>query len=112
MSIFEEKTCEEKTFEEKVQEITPDVYLSLKRAVELGKWPNGDRLTDKQREICMQAVLHYNHAQLPEDQRIGYIEKRGCKSGGQKSDLQNQVLKHTKEQENQQEQEAQPIKFS
>ena len=39
--------------------ITPEVYENLKYAVETGKWQNGDKLTDKQREDSLQLVLAY-----------------------------------------------------
>ncbi|ACE84512.1 YeaC family protein [Cellvibrio japonicus] len=53
--------------------LTPDIYHSLKRAVELGKWPDGNRLTQAQRELCMQAVIAYEHKNLPQDTHTGYI---------------------------------------
>ena len=37
--------------------LTPDIVANLKRAVELGKWPDGNRLTREQLETCMQAVI-------------------------------------------------------
>lgn len=39
--------------------ITPEVYENLKFAVETGKWQNGDKLTDKQREDSLQLVMAY-----------------------------------------------------
>jgi uncharacterized protein YeaC (DUF1315 family) len=54
--------------------LTPDIYANLKRAVELGKWPDGKRLSQEQRELCMQAVIAYEHRHLPPEQHIGYIE--------------------------------------
>lgn len=54
--------------------ITPDIYENLKRAVELGKWPDGNRLTTEQQELCMQAVIAYEHLHLPPEQKTGYIE--------------------------------------
>lgn len=53
--------------------ITPDIYDNLKRAIELGKWPNGEKLTAEQKEHTMQAVIAYELKYLPEDQRTGYI---------------------------------------
>lgn len=54
--------------------LTPDIYRNLMQAVELGKWPNGDRLTADQRQLCMQAVIAYEHKNLPPEQHTGYIE--------------------------------------
>ncbi|MGD8177188.1 YeaC family protein [Marinimicrobium sp. ARAG 43.8] len=53
--------------------LTPEVYQSLKRAVELGKWPDGRTLTQEQRHQCMEAVIAYEHKHLPAEQRTGYI---------------------------------------
>lgn len=82
------------TFEKMIQAMTPDVYASLKRAVELGKWPNGQKLSQEQRETSMRAVIAYEMANLPEEQRSGYID-RTKKDGSQhgKNPLEPQVLK-------------------
>ncbi|SDC05790.1 YeaC family protein [Acinetobacter boissieri] len=47
----------------------------LKTAVEIGKWPNGIALTAEQKQICMHAVMAWEHTHLPAQQRTGYIEK-------------------------------------
>lgn len=63
-------------------DMTPNIYQRLKSAVELGKWPDGRLLSDEQKQISLQAVIAYEIAQnLPEDQRIGYIEG-GTSCGG------------------------------
>lgn len=53
--------------------ITPEIYENLKRAVELGKWPDGNRLGAEQRQLCMQAVIAYEHKNLPPEAHTGYI---------------------------------------
>lgn len=53
-------------------------YENLKRALELGRWPDGRRLEPKQREICMDAVLNWEAVNLPPEQRSGYIEAKAC----------------------------------
>lgn len=58
-----------------LESITPEIYESLKRAVELGKWPNGERLSSEQRELCMQAVLYYDTRNFSERERIGFIDR-------------------------------------
>ena len=61
---------------ELVDTMTPAIYRSFKLAVEIGKWPDGRRLTAEQRSEAMQAgKLH-----LPEEEQIGYIDK-GHKAG-------------------------------
>lgn len=58
-----------------LESITPEIYESLKRAVELGKWPNGERLSSEQRELCLQAVLYYDTRNFSERERIGFIDR-------------------------------------
>ncbi|MEH6579079.1 MAG: DUF1315 family protein [Amphritea sp.] len=81
------------TFEKMIEVMTPDVYNSLKRAVELGKWPNGERLTQEQRETSLRAVIAYDAQKLPEEQRTGYISRKK-KDGSTHGDdpLEPQIL--------------------
>ena len=54
------------------------VYLSLKQAVETGKWPDGTELTAEQRETCGAATMYYQskhrvdgeHMTLDEDGQL------------------------------------------
>jgi uncharacterized protein YeaC (DUF1315 family) len=55
--------------------LTPDIVESLKTAVELGKWPNGDRLTAGQRDHCLAAVIAWEADHRPEAERVGYIDR-------------------------------------
>lgn len=71
------------TFEELIASITPETYENLKRAVELGKWPDGTRLTQEQREHCMQAVIAWGERHLAPAQRVGFIDKGSKAEGGQ-----------------------------
>src|SRR5690606_37711830 len=47
-------------YQQLLKTLTPDIYENLKRAVELGKWPNGEPLTPEQRETCLQAVIAWD----------------------------------------------------
>lgn len=53
--------------------ITPAIYQNLKLAIEIGKWPDGNKLSSEQRQLCMQAVIAYEHKHLPLEQHTGYI---------------------------------------
>lgn len=53
--------------------ITPAIYQNLKRAIELGKWPDGNKLSSEQRQLCMQAVIAYEHKNLAPEEHTGYI---------------------------------------
>ncbi|WP_417222530.1 YeaC family protein [Amphritea sp.] len=81
-------------FEKMIEAMTPEVYQSLKRAVELGKWPNGDRLTDEQRQTSLRAVIAYDQTKLPEHERTGFINRTKTDGSQHGSDpLEPQVLK-------------------
>ena len=53
--------------------ITPEIYENLKRSIELGKWHDGNRISAEQRELCMQAVIAYEHKHVPLENHTGYI---------------------------------------
>ncbi len=63
------------TFEELLQSMNPEIHARMKTAVELGKWADGRRLSAEERESCMQAVIAYDETHLPEDQRVGFIDR-------------------------------------
>ncbi len=69
------------TYEELIERLDPTVYQNLRRSIELGKWPDGRKLTPEQREICLEAVIYYeNTHSIPETERVGYLD-RGSKAG-------------------------------
>ncbi|TPE55626.1 DUF1315 family protein [Maribrevibacterium harenarium] len=70
-------------FRDMIDNMTPAVYGRLKQAVELGKWPNGVKLTEEQKELCLQAVITYDYTRKNEEDRVGYISREahsGCDS--------------------------------
>ncbi len=68
------------TFAQMIENITPEIYESLKLAVEIGKWSDGRKLTDEQKELSLQAVIAWGMKNLPEDQRTGYMGPQECAS--------------------------------
>ena len=60
-------------YQDLLNSLTPEIYDNLKRAVELGKWPDGRVVTPEQRQNCMEAVIAYEHKHLPPEQHTGYI---------------------------------------
>ncbi len=42
-----------------LKSMTPEVYDSLCRAVETGRWDNGQPLTERQKEDSLQLVMYY-----------------------------------------------------
>lgn len=59
--------------EEMLAAMTPEVYEQFKRAVEIGKWADGKSLTTVQKQTCMQAIIAYEYANVPESERVGYV---------------------------------------
>lgn len=55
--------------------MTPEIHQRLKTAVELGRWPNGERLTAEQLELSLQAVIAWDQQHLPETERVAYIDR-------------------------------------
>ena len=53
-----------------VESLTFPQYESLKTALELGKWPDGNRLSDEQRENTMQLVMAYQSLVLKSDDHM------------------------------------------
>ena len=72
-------------FQQIINAMTPEIYQNLKRAVEIGKWPDGRVLTAEQRELSMQAVIVYEAKFVEEKERTGYID-RGSKEEGEMCD--------------------------
>lgn len=70
-------------FRNLIEQMTPGIYQSLRRAVELGRWPDGRALTTEQRELCMQATLAFEQLNVDETERTGYID-RGSKTEGER----------------------------
>jgi len=68
--------------QELLSNITPDIYAKLKRAIELGKWIDGQKLSKEQRQLTMQAVIAYEHQNIPETERTGYIPPKPHQSCG------------------------------
>lgn len=61
-----------------VDQITPSIYDSLKTAVELGKWGNGDKLSEEQLENSLQIVILYEAKNLKASERIEATLPKGC----------------------------------
>jgi len=83
-------------YRELVQSLSPEVYANLKRAVELGKWPDGRALTPKQRQNSLEAVIAYEHYRLAPEKRSGYIPPKPhnhCDGQGEVTENESQPLK-------------------
>ena len=67
---------------ELLSRITPEIYISLKRSIEIGSWPDGRKLPSEQRSLSMQAVIAYAQ-DLPTRHRTGFVppKQAACESG-------------------------------
>lgn len=83
------------TFDEMIDAMTVDIYESMKRSIELGKWPNGQKLSPEQREQSLRAVIAYEHKRnIPESERVGFIDRTRSDGMQHGSDpLQPDVIK-------------------
>lgn len=63
-----------------INNIDAEVYASLKQALELGKWANGVKLTQEQKELVMMAIITWEQKNLPEEERTGYLGGQQCAS--------------------------------
>jgi uncharacterized protein YeaC (DUF1315 family) len=87
-----------------VNNMTPDIYKQLKRVVELGKWPTGEKMSKEQSALCLQAVIAYEENNLLPENRTGYIApKKHTHCGSTKGEvvLEGNVVSD----------EAQPLTF-
>ncbi|MFK7864123.1 MAG: YeaC family protein [Pseudohongiellaceae bacterium] len=66
--------------EKLVREITPSVYETLKTAVELGKWEDGNKLSPEQLENCLQVIILYEAEHVAESERTGALLNSNCQS--------------------------------
>ena len=56
-----------------VQSLAPELVDRLRTAVQTGRWPDGRELSAAQRENSLQAIIAWERAHLPEEQRTGYV---------------------------------------
>ncbi|NKB31894.1 MAG: DUF1315 family protein [Pseudomonadales bacterium] len=83
--------------EELLHQLTPEVYASIKTAIELGKWADGNKLTQDQLENSMQLLILYEARELPESARTGK-KLNTCESGDAETVVLNLQSKGSREQ--------------
>ena len=69
------------TVNELVESLTPDMVDDLKRAIELGKFPDGRVVSDEQKTLMIEATIRYDALNLPETERSGFIHRKKTASG-------------------------------
>ncbi|RTE87207.1 MULTISPECIES: YeaC family protein [Gammaproteobacteria] len=82
-------------YETALKAMTPEIYERMLSAVETGRWPDGQKLTDAQRENSMQLVMMYqkhyldqkDHFQINKDGELVVKSKRDMRQ-----ELRDKVL--------------------
>lgn len=59
--------------EEILNIMTPELYQRFRRAIELGKWPDGRPVSREQLATCMQSVIAYEARHVQPHERTGYV---------------------------------------
>ncbi|QFT53447.1 YeaC family protein [Microbulbifer sp. THAF38] len=67
------------SFEQLLNNLNPQIVASLRRAIELGKWPNGVAITAEQRNLCAEAVANWETRNLSKEQQVGYVAPKTSK---------------------------------
>jgi len=70
-------------FIEKSQQLSPDIIERFRIALAQGKWPDGQTVTDSQKDILTQAIIVYDAAHKSDGQRIGELEGECASKGAQ-----------------------------
>lgn len=70
-------------YQKLIDTLSPDIIVRLRQGIETGRWPDGQPVTPEQREHSLQAVIAWEQQHLPEDQRVGFIDKgkKAAKAG-------------------------------
>jgi uncharacterized protein YeaC (DUF1315 family) len=84
------------TLEDLIRSINPEIYSNLKSAVELGRWPNGKKLTKEQVSLCLEAIFHYESTNnVPDAERVGYIDRESMPEHKRKKAEQEELLRRS-----------------
>jgi len=66
--------------------LTPEIYEKFKKAIELGKWESGEKLSEEQRATCFQSLIAYEHEYLEKEQRTAYVPPKPTPCGSAKNE--------------------------
>ncbi|MFD1218015.1 DUF1315 family protein [Microbulbifer celer] len=71
--------------------LNPQIVGSLKRAIELGKWPNGVALTEQQKSLCGEAVAYWESANVPQEAQVGYVPPKPPPCGDENEETERRL---------------------
>lgn len=74
-------------FKAAASQLAPEVLSRFRQALELGRWPDGRKVSPEQKKILMESIILAETAQgIPETQRTGYIDTSGHKGKKKSAD--------------------------
>ena len=62
------------TFDEIIDQVSPDNYQELKQVVATGKWLDGRKLTSEQSKLSLQAIIAYEARHVDKIDHTGVIK--------------------------------------
>lgn len=78
-------------FDDLIDSMNRDTYDRLVQAVETGRWPDGNKLSEEQLENSLQLVMAYQSRYIPSDQHLS-IDANGHMRMKSKSELKQQFV--------------------
>jgi len=66
-------------FAEQAKALDADLIARFRRAIEIGRWPDGRVLSDSQREVVMQALIVYEEEKVAPAERTAVMPDQ-CQS--------------------------------
>ena len=69
------------TVDELVESLTPDMVNDLKRAIEMGKFPDNRAVSEEQKELMIEATILYDALKLPKKREPDFIHRKKQASG-------------------------------
>ena len=75
-----------------INNIDQETYASMKTALELGKWADGNKLTQEQKELTMMAIIAWEQRNMPEEERSGYLGGQQCGSKSKQQAVDNSLF--------------------
>ena len=81
-------------FIKKSQQLSPDIIERFRLALAQGKWPEGQTVTDSQKDILTQAIIVYDATHKADGQRIGELEGECASKSTESNSAMKSDTKH------------------
>ncbi|HEY7773653.1 MAG TPA: DUF1315 family protein [Marinagarivorans sp.] len=53
--------------------MTPEIYARFQQAIALGRWPDGQSLSEAQKSTCINAIIVYENRFKQPEERTGFV---------------------------------------